>query len=136
MEENAMKKKLFIPLSLVLSFTVLNACSDDDEVEVKMLDVDFDVPDTAEVNEEVELTADVTYGDEPVEEVEDMSIEYWEKGDRDNSERIEPESNGDGSYTAKISFDHDGVFEMFAHTDAEGLHTMPKESITIGEGAD
>lgn len=127
-----MVKKWFILLLLALPFAVLAACSgDDDDDEVKMLDVDFHVPETAEVDEEVELTADVTYGGDPVKEADKVEMEYWEEGDRDNSERVEPENNGDGSYTAEISFDHEGDFEMFAHTDAEGLHTMPKKSITV-----
>ena len=30
------------------------------------------------------------------------------------------------------TFDHDGVYYMFAHTTARGLHTMPKQKLTVG----
>src|SRR5699024_12438747 len=86
-------------------------------------------------NETEELKAIRTNGDKKVTEAE-VEYEYWEKGDEENSTRIEAENNEDGTYTADESFDRDGVFDIYAHTDAKGLHTMPLKPIMIGEGGD
>ncbi|GGB35240.1 hypothetical protein GCM10011409_10900 [Lentibacillus populi] len=134
-----MMKKL-VMLVLFISLAVLAACGNDDNAsggdEIKMLDVVFNVPKTAKVDETVELKANVTYGDEKVKEAEEVVFEYWEKGDEDNSTKVDAKNNGDGTYTAEVAFDHEGIFEMYAHTTAEGLHKMPKKSITVEKGSD
>ena len=38
----------------------------------------------------------------------------------------------DGIYTASYTFEHDGVYYMFAHTTARGMHTMPKQKMIVG----
>lgn len=122
---------------LVLALAVLTACGDnsDDANELKMLDVDFSLPETADVDETVELKATVTYGDDMVMDADQMDFEYWEEEDeeREDSTLVEGENNEDGTYTAEVSFDKDGVYEIYAHTTAEGLHTMPKKQIEIGD---
>src|SRR5699024_7280758 len=133
-----MMKRFFL-LIAVLALGMLAACngSNDDDMfdesgEPKELKVQFDLPEAADVGETVDLKATVTYGEDLVTDGE-VEFEYWEKNDEDNSSRIEGENNDDGTYTAEVSFDHDGIFELYAHTDAKDLHTMPLESITIGE---
>ncbi len=136
-----MRKRIWTILA-VLALALLAACgsgdteqnSDNAEEEIKELKVDFEVPKTAEVDETVQLKATVTYGDEKVKDAEEMEFEYWEKGNEDNSTMIESTNNEDGTYTAEVSFDKDGVYEMYAHTTARDMHTMPKKSITIGDG--
>lgn len=130
-----MKNKLFLFIT-VLSLLLLVACGGnkkDENEELLIVEVDFIVPETVEVGETVELKANVTYGDE-VEKDATVKFEVWETGDQENSELIEAENNGDGTYTTEYTFNHDGVFEMYAHTDAQSQHTMPKKSITVGEG--
>lgn len=119
----------------VLVMAMLAACSDgsNDSAELKMLDVDFPLPEEGTINEIIELKAIVTYGDDKVTEADQMEFEYWEEGDRDNSTFIDGESNGDGTYTAEVTFDKASVYEIYAHTTAESLHTMPKKTITIEE---
>lgn len=87
------------------------------------------------MDETVQLKATVTYGDEKVKGAEEMEFEYWEKGNEDNSTMVQSTNNEDGTYNAEVTFDHDGVYEIYAHTTARGMHTMPKKSITIGDGA-
>ncbi|CAM5267029.1 YtkA-like domain-containing protein OS=Lysinibacillus sphaericus OX=1421 GN=LS41612_04175 PE=4 SV=1 [Lysinibacillus sphaericus] len=36
------------------------------------------------------------------------------------------------SIKLRTTFDHDGVYYMFAHTTANGIHNMPKQQITAG----
>ena len=38
----------------------------------------------------------------------------------------------DGVYKATTTFDHDGVYYMYAHTTANGVHNMPKQQIIAG----
>lgn len=116
---------------------MLVACNGDSEQadELKMVEVDFELPEVADVDEEVELKATVTYGDDKVTEADQMDFEYWEESNRDDSTFVEGENNGDGTYTAEVSFEEDGVYEIYAHTTAEGIHTMPKKSITIGDAS-
>lgn len=116
---------------------MLVACNGDSEQadELKMVEVDFELPEAADVDEKVELKATVTYGDDKVTEADQMDFEYWEESNRDDSTFVEGENNGDGTYTAEVSFEEDGVYEIYAHTTAEGIHTMPKKSITIGDAS-
>lgn len=137
-----MKSKTLL-LMLVTIMAVLAACGNesdngegqDKEEELKLLEVDFQVPEKADAGESVELKAIVTYGDEKVKDADEVKFEYWEKGNEEDSTMIESNNNEDGTYTAEVSFDADGVYEMYAHTSARELHTMPKKSITVGEGA-
>src|SRR5699024_5051956 len=40
------------------------------------------------------------------------------------------------TFTTEVTFDHYGIFEMYAHTTAHDMHTMPKKEIVVGEGGD
>lgn len=135
-----MKNKIWL-ITLVFIVTVFAACSNDSEEvdeseELKMLDVDFELPETADVGEAVELKATVTYGDDDVTDAEQMEFEYWKDGDKDNSTFVDGENNEDGTYTAEVSFEEEGVYEIYAHTTAESLHTMPKKEIEVGDVSD
>src|SRR5690625_405360 len=133
-------RKTFSILIMVCFISVLVACGNegvnDNDDDFFMLEVDFEVPEHAEVEESIELKATVTYGEELVTDAHEVVFEVWEKGDQENSEMIEADNNEDGTYTANVSFDHDGIYEMFAHTTARDQHTMPKKEIIIGEGGD
>jgi len=139
-------RKRMLLLVTVLMLVVLAACGSDDadgedldgdmDEDLEMLDVDFDVPETAEVGETIEMEALVTYGDDPVTDPEEVDYEIWEMCDKDNSIHEEPTNNDDGTYTLEHSFEEDGVYEVFAHTTAHNLHTMPKKQITVGEGGE
>ncbi|HLR69535.1 FixH family protein [Virgibacillus alimentarius] len=133
-----MRRKIWIFL-FVLMLMLLAACSDNHSDETKEeteelaeLKVDFALPESAEVDEEVELKAIVTYGDEKVKDADEMEFEYWKQGNEDDSTTVEAQNNEDGTYTAKVSFEEDAVYEIYAHTTARDLHTMPKKSIEVG----
>lgn len=132
-----MRKKLLLLFTIVTT-VLLVACSENntESDELVPLEVDFIVPETAEVGETVELKAIVTYGDDFVTDADEVKFEVWETGKRDESDKIDGENHGDGTYTIEYTFEHDGVFEMYAHTTAHNLHTMPKKEIIVGEGGD
>lgn len=129
--------KRFLTFVAIVSMFALVACGNDDgaDDELLMIEVDFIVPEAVDVGETVELLAEVTYGDEKELDAE-VKFEVWEKGDEENSDMLEATNNGDGTYTADYTFDRDGIFEMFAHTDAQHQHVMPKKEIVVGEGGE
>ena len=127
-------KRISFVIVTVLALTLLAACGGGNEKsdELVPLEVNFIVPESIDVGETVELKAEVMYGDD-VEKDAVVKFEVWESGDEENSVMLEADNNGDGTYTANYTFEHDGVFEMYAHTDAQNLHTMPKKEVTVGE---
>ncbi|WP_085992670.1 FixH family protein [Oceanobacillus senegalensis] len=133
-------RKIFGFTIVVLALMFLVACgngtdngSEQESVEVKPLEVEFPLPEKADVGDTVELKAIVTYGDEKVDDADEVVFEYWKQGDEENSVKVESENQGDGLYTASITFESNGVYEIYAHTTARDLHTMPKKAIAVGD---
>src|SRR5690625_6516137 len=110
-----MKRNIWMLLLGSILIT-LTACGNDDttdsdapaEEELHELIVDFDVPETADVDETIELKATVTYGDEDVTDAE-VVFEYWEQGNEEDSTNVDAVNNEDGTYTAEVSFDDDEI---------------------------
>ncbi|AUJ26934.1 FixH family protein [Virgibacillus dokdonensis] len=126
----------------IIALILMTACGQEEKVEKstdakeeepKELKVDFEVPESAEVGDTVELKATVTYGEEKVTDADEVVFEVWEKGKKDDSTNYESTNHEDGTYTAEVTFDNNGVYEMFAHTTARDLHTMPQKAITVGD---
>lgn len=126
---------------LAISAAILVACGDEaetpvdtnanvnDVIEVK---VDILTPEAVEAKEVVKLEVKLTQGDEIVNDADDVKFEVWESGMRDAGQMIDGEFVGDGIFSAETTFDHDGVYYMYAHTNARGMHIMPKQQITVG----
>ena len=131
-------RKMILWMMSILVVGVLVACGGEDSSdpadELLALEVDFIVPEQVEVGETVELLAEVTYG-EDLEKDAVVRFEVWEQEDeeRENSVMLEAENNGDGTYTAEYTFEEEGIYEMYAHTDAHNLHTMPKKQMIVGD---
>ncbi|MCR2823850.1 FixH family protein [Lederbergia panacisoli] len=134
-----MKKTLWT-ISVSMLVLLLAACnsgtnnSSEDDIP-KIIEVSLEVQETADVNEEVPFKATVIQGDEKVSDADEVVFEVWEEGEKDDSEMIDSVNNKDGTYEAKKAFDRDGLFTVQVHVTARGLHTMPKKSVTVGEGA-
>src|SRR5690625_3954707 len=133
------KSILFMMLALVVA--LFTACSNNEDLvndleDLPALEVGFDVPETLDVGETLILEAVVTYGGEAVEDADEVVFEVWEKGKQDESDHLDSDNQGDGTYTAEVTFDEDGIYEMYAHTTARDLHTMPKREVVVGEGGD
>ena len=133
------KSILFMMLALVVA--LFTACSNNEDLvndleDLPALEVGFDVPETLDVGEKLILEAVVTYGGEAVEDADEVVFEVWEKGKQDESDHLDSDNHGDGTYTAEVTFDKDGIYEMYAHTTARDLHTMPKREVIVGEGGD
>lgn len=130
------KMKKFVFVMLVISLIMLVACGGPSgrPMELSMIEVDFQLPERAEVNEMVELKAIVTHGGEFVTDADHVYFEYWLRGKEGESKTIDAINRQDGTYTATVSFPQDGVYEIYAHTTARNMHVMPKKPITVGTG--
>lgn len=134
-------RTIMLSLSILLiSFLVGCTGNDQDDFddlddELAFLEVEFELPEKAEVGETVELKAIVTYGGEIVDDAEEMYFEYWLEGHEDDSVFVDSINQGDGTYTAEVVFDREGVYQIYAHTTARAMHNMPLKSIVIGEGS-
>lgn len=135
-----MRKKLgFAFFILVLLITA--ACGTEngnetaeDEEELTALEVNFEVPDSAVAGKTIELKATVSYGDELVEDADEVLFEVWPEGNEDDSWEVEGIHQGDGVYIAETTFEEEGTYEAYAHTTARDQHTMPLISIEVGNG--
>lgn len=136
-----MMKKLLISLAVIAG--VLAGCNNADtsktddatshnegtSVEVK---VDIQTPEKVDVGKDVDLMAHVTQGGKNVDDADEVKFEVWESGNRDNGQMLDGKFDKEGIYKATTKFDHDGVYYMYAHTTAHGLHTMPKQKVVAG----
>ena len=131
-------KKIFI--ALTIAGALLTACNEeetnietnDDVEQIHEVEVEILTPEAVAVNESIKLEVKVTQGGEVVNDADDVTFEVWESGKREEGNEIKGEFLGEGIFSAEMTFDHDGVYYMFAHTNARGLHVMPKQKITVG----
>ncbi|MFJ8066476.1 FixH family protein [Psychrobacillus sp. NPDC096426] len=131
-----MKKQI---VAFILTAMVLTGCgaeeathSNHEETTFQEIVVQIQTAEQLPVGEPVVLSAKVSQGEEVVDDADTVEFEVWESGLRDKGEIIEGTLTKDGVYEATYTFDHDGVYYMFAHTTARGLHTMPKQKLTVG----
>jgi len=131
-----MKVKIISALSMIT--LMLGACGNKEEVHtdhqtgmMQEVSVEIQTPKELPVGEEVILSAKVTQGEEAVNDAH-VEFEVWESGLRDDSVMIDGELTEEGVYESSYTFDHDGVYYMFAHTTARDMHVMPKEELIVG----
>ncbi len=130
-----MKKWLF---TLIAVPALLVGCGEKEEPatssaleEPQMLKVEILTPKEVAINAPIELAAHVIQGEKNIDDAI-VEFEVWESGKRDEGQMLEGTLEKDGVYKAQTTFDHDGVYFMFAHTTANGIHNMPKQQITAG----
>jgi hypothetical protein len=132
-----MKKWMF---SLVAIPALLFGCGEEEPIVDTLdsgvmpvaIEVEITSPTVLHAGESVELSARVTQGAEVVNDAEEVKFEVWESGLRDAGIMLEGELTEDGTYAVDYTFAHDGVYFMYAHTTARGLHVMPKQEIIVG----
>ncbi|MFF5995282.1 FixH family protein [Lysinibacillus sp. KU-BSD001] len=129
-------KKLF--LTLAATAVLAAGCGqekvdtiDSGEMPVEVI-VDVLTPTELQPNEAVTLEVKVTQGGEVVDNADSVEFEVWESGHKDEGTMLEGELTKDGVYVAEYTFDHDGVYYMYAHTTARGMHVMPKHEMVVG----
>ena len=131
-----MKKWLF---ALIAVSALLVGCGEKEEPTTlkepelpQIPDVEILTAKEVAINETIELAAHVEQGGKNVDNAV-VEFEVWESGKRDEGQMIEGNLEKDGVYKATTTFDHDGVYYMYAHTTtANGIHNMPKQQIIAG----
>ena len=125
--------------SLVAVPFLLVGCGDDPEVETletaevpAIVDVHIQTAEQLNAGETIQLAARVTQDEEAVNDAKEVKFEVWESGLRDEGEMLDGKLTEDGIYVADYTFDHDGVYYLFAHTTARGMHVMPKQELIVG----
>ena len=130
-----MKKWLY---SLVVVPFVLFGCGDEEVETLETAEVPAFVEVQIQTEEqlnvgEVQLAARVTQDEDVVNDAQEVKFEVWESGFRDEGDMLDGQLTEDGIYVAEYTFDHDGVYYMFAHTTARGMHVMPKQKLIVGK---
>lgn len=103
-----------------------------EDQELKELHVEFlTAEDAFEPGEEGKIEIQVTYGDEPVPDADEVIFEIWQHGSEDH-EKIEGTHEKDGKYYVTYPFE-EGVYYVVPHVTARGQHNMPKRMFLVGD---
>ncbi|WP_430790998.1 FixH family protein [Virgibacillus flavescens] len=131
-----MKQTLFF----IIIILVLSACGTNDESknstggeEIKPIEVDLSVPESADKGDTVKLEVSVTQADKAVEDADEVEFEVWKDGAKEKNEMIKAKHEGKGVYTAEMTFEENAVYFVQSHVTARDMHTMPKTQIKIGK---
>lgn len=131
-------KKLFLTVAMAAVLAVGCGAEDDavdtlgnGEVPVEVI-VEVLTPEKLNAGEATTLEVKVTQGGEVVNDADSVDFEVWESGLREEGTMLDGELTEDGVYAAQYTFDRDGVYYMYAHTTARGMHVMPKQQFIVG----
>lgn len=102
-----------------------------EEVEVKAPKVEILANVHTNTNQEETISANVYYGEELV---DDAEVTFEIKKGEEESEKILAELTDTGTYSIDYIFADPGVYQVTAHTNVKGYHTMPTIDIQVGEG--
>ena len=129
-------KKFVVAALLAVTLT---ACAQEADIDtndgvqqIEEVKVTFLTPEKLEPNTDVKLEVEITQGGEIVDDADDVTFEVWQSGMRDDGEMLKGEDAGDGVFSANTTFEEEGVYYIFAHTNARGMHVMPKQQVTVG----
>ncbi|MCR6110012.1 FixH family protein [Bacillus sp. A301a_S52] len=104
------------------------------DVNLEPLEAEINIPETAELGEEVVLQTLVLQGDEKVDDASEVIFEVWLDGEKADSDMIEADLPGEeGIYEVTYEFSQNGVYMVQPHVTARGSHVMPVEEITVGQ---
>ncbi|CAM2862888.1 FixH family protein [Salinicoccus roseus] len=134
-------KSKFMMFAMMLSLALLTACGNGGETEAEMnhdnpgedevhaLEVDLEVPETAEAGDTVEFSAHVHSNGEDITDADKVMYEVL--SGEESLENIEAQHDADGVYTMEYTFEEAGTYTVISHVDAMQLHTMPQAEITV-----
>ena len=88
-------------------------------------------PEQIKTGESAVIMAEVTEGEEKVDDADQVMFEVWKGEDKANSEMIKAEHHDKGVYFIEKTFPVPGTYYVTAHVDARGMHTMPTKELTV-----
>ncbi|MED1560884.1 hypothetical protein AJ85_00620 [Alkalihalobacillus alcalophilus ATCC 27647 = CGMCC 1.3604] len=128
---------LFLTLIVILS-----ACNQNGQEQVNepdtltMIDVEIFLEEDIAVNEATVITAEVTQGEQPIEDADEVVFEVWTLGSKEASEMIEGTHSENGMYEMEYSFLEEDIYYVQAHVTARNMHVMPQQEVIVGDFTD
>ncbi|MBY0062472.1 MULTISPECIES: FixH family protein [Priestia] len=131
-----MKKR--ISISIISLCLLLTACGQEpaqstNAEQPKPLNVNLQGPEALRKNESGNYKAEVTYGNEKVnnDDVELIEFEIEKKDGDGKGKMLKPKQIGEGVYEIQTSFSEPGTYTVQSHVSAKGTHNMPLITVTV-----
>lgn len=135
--------KSWVKIAALLLFAVLiTACGsqagDEPITEIpELIHAELTVnPEKADPGQAVNIQVKVTQGEEIIDNADEVVLEIWRSGDKENSERHQANPLGEGLYELEQTFEADGLYYVTSHVTVGNLHTMPTAPIIVGDVPD
>jgi hypothetical protein len=131
-----MKKIGFVSILLIF---LLGACGHEghkNTEEVNFLDpIEVELTSKTElaVNEEIHTQALITQNNVEVSDANEVIFEIWQHGKPDTYRSVEAVNAGDGIYEVTWVAHEEGVYYVFYHVTARGMHRMEKHQFVVGD---
>ncbi|WNF35789.1 FixH family protein [Bacillaceae bacterium IKA-2] len=127
-----MKIKALATLFIVL---LLVACNSNTE-EINYLDpieVELITNDDLEVNAEINTQAVISQSGNPVSNVSEVIFEIWQHGNKETYITVDGTEVGEGVYEVTWRAEEEGIYYIYYHITAAGMHRMEKIHFIIGD---
>jgi hypothetical protein len=126
-------KKLMIVTLAIVALLVGCAKSETKDETPKMLDVNLTVnPEKGKPGENIHFEANVMYGKEKVNDVDEVIFEIW-RSQSDKHEKIKASHGENGIYKISKTFSEEGTYYVYSHVTAKRTHVMPKKEFVVGK---
>ncbi|GAK01703.1 FixH family protein [Geomicrobium sp. JCM 19055] len=129
-----MKRRMLIFVGASFLLSACNSNQEEQELTLSTEPINVEVLNdtTATLDEEWTLQVEVTQEDEPVEDANEVIIEVWTEGNKENSAMIPAEHSADGIYEAELAFqEKDTTYSIQPHVTARGMHSMPVHEVEV-----
>lgn len=129
-------RKYFFILSAFILVCIISGCkatSSTTQEKMQVIEADIILSDAVSLNQECIFKVHVTQGSSNVDDAQDVQFEIWNATSTQNSEMLQAEFTGNGTYTVSKQFSKDGIYYVQTHVTARGLHVMPKKQFMVGE---
>jgi hypothetical protein len=131
-----MKTKWIVSVFFIFLLAACGQEGNKKSEEVNFLDpIEVELTTTTElaVNEEIVTQAFITQNDIPVTDANEVVFEIWQHGNPETYRFIEAQAQGNGIYEVTWSASEEGVYYVFYHVTAKGMHRMEKHQLVVGE---
>lgn len=126
-------------ISLFASMMLLSGCSSKESqtnakpASMSEVKVAYLTPEENPNKPSLLFQVEVTQDGKAVEDASSVQFEYWKSGMKEQSKMVEAKHVGKGVYEAQAQVEKNHIYYAYAHTEARGLHVMPKGKFIIGK---
>ena len=131
-----MKKIIVTSLFLILLLASCNNVIEEAEEEINLLDpieVELNMKSQLVVDDEMVTEAIITQKGEPVTDANEVVFEIWQHGNPDSYQLLEGFNEGKGAYEVSWTARDVGVYYIYYHVTARGMHRMEKHQFVVGD---